>query len=61
MDIRDPLEDNSLRDFTTDKTTWIVTFPGDPPLYAFTADGKQPNAFSRLMQRICFGITWRKI
>jgi hypothetical protein len=25
------------------------------------AEGKQPNAFHRLMQRLCFGVRWERI
>ena len=24
-------------------------------------EGKQPNAFNRLMQRLCFGVRWERI
>ena len=29
--------------------------------YWYIEDGKQPNAFHRFMQRICFGIKWSRI
>lgn len=64
MDIRDPLEDNSLRDFANDNVGWILTIPRGrhkPSLSAFIPEGEQPNAFNRLMQRICFGYKWRKL
>jgi hypothetical protein len=43
-----------------------------PPYYAWRchlipgvvyqlAEGKQPNAFHRLMQRLCFGVRWERI
>jgi hypothetical protein len=29
--------------------------------YWYVEEGKQPNAFHRFMQRLCFGIVWSKI
>lgn len=30
-------------------------------MYWHVAEGKQPNAFHRLMQRLCFGVKWSRI
>jgi len=28
--------------------------------YYFVEEGKQPNAFHRFMQKLCFGVIWRR-
>jgi hypothetical protein len=32
-----------------------------PSTYWHCEEGKQPNAFHRLMQRLCFGVKWSRI
>ena len=32
-----------------------------PTTYWHCEEGKQPNAFHRFMQRLCFGVKWSRI
>lgn len=32
-----------------------------PSTFWYCEEGRQPNAFHRFMQRLCFGIKWSKI
>lgn len=41
------------------KYTWKCEL--HPSTYFHVSEGKQPNAFHRFMQRLCFGVKWSRI
>lgn len=41
------------------KYTWKCEL--HPGTYWHVQEGKQPNAFHRFMQRLCFGVKWSRI
>lgn len=45
--------------FKTPKYAWKCEL--HPNTYWQCEEGKQPNAFHRFMQRLCFGLKWTRI
>ena len=50
---------DEFRIFTGPKYTWKCEL--HPSTHWHVEEGKQPNAFHRFMQRICFGFKWSRI
>lgn len=54
--------DNRQQEFSTlmgPKYTWKCEL--HPSTYWHVQEGKQPNAFHRFMQRLCFGVKWTRV
>ena len=53
------ITDIGYKIYSPPKASWRCEL--HPSTYWHVQEGKQPNAFHRFMQRLCFGIKWSKI
>lgn len=52
-------QQEEIRALTGPKYTWKCQLV--PKVFWHVEEGKQPNAFHRFMQRLCFGFKWSRI